>query len=156
MTTQHSSMHFLPAAQQSAHRLLAPVQREFDKVFEQLGQAWGAFAELPLEARLDVRNTKDGIEITLEAPGVDQEDIKITVEDHVLTIAGEKKASKEQIEGEYRVSERAFGSFSRSISLPRSIDADRMTALMQNGILTLTAPRDEKVEPRRIEIKAGG
>ena len=103
--------------------------------------------------RLDVRNTKDGLEITLEAPGVDQDDIKITVEDHVLTISGEKKASKQQIEGDYRVSERVFGSFVRSISLPRSVDPERVTASMQNGVLTLIAPRDGPAEPKRIEIK---
>jgi HSP20 family protein len=153
MTTQNTSKHFLPAAQQSAHRLFAPVQREFDKLFDQLGEAWGTFAELPLDTRLDVRNTKEGLEITLEAPGVDQKDIKITVEDHVLTISGEKKASKQQIEGDYRVSERAFGSFSRSITLPRSVDPERVTASMHSGVLTLTASRDGQIEPKRIEIK---
>lgn len=152
MTTQDTARRALPAAQ-SASRFFAPVQREFDKLFDQLGEAWGTFAEVPLETRLDVRNTKDGLEVTLEAPGVDQKDIKITIEDHVLTISGEKKASKQQVEGDYRVSERVFGSFSRSISLPRSVDPERVTAAMENGVLTLTAPRDGQLQPKRIEIK---
>lgn len=151
MGNQTMAKH-LPATR-PASRFFAPVQREFDKLFDQMGEAWGTFAELPLETRLDVRNTKDGLEITLEAPGVDQNDIKITVEDHVLTISGEKKASKQQIEGDYRVSERVFGSFVRSISLPRSVDPERVTASMQNGVLTLIAPRDGQAEPKRIEIK---
>ena len=152
MTTQDTARRLLPAAQ-SANRFFSPVQREFDKLFDQLGEVWGTFAEVPLETRLDVRNTKDGLEITLEAPGVDQKDIKITVEDHVLTISGDKKASKQQVEGDYRVSERVFGSFSRSISLPRSADPERVTASMENGVLTLTAPRDGQLQPKRIEIK---
>lgn len=98
--------------------VLAPLQREFDRLFDQLGAGWSNLGAVELAPRMDVRDTKEGFEITLELAGIDQADVKIAVEDDLLTISGEKKTEKETKAEGYRLSKRSYGSFSRSITLP--------------------------------------
>jgi HSP20 family protein len=130
-----------------------PLQREFDRLFDQLGAGWSGLADFDVNPRVDVRDTKGGLEITAEVPGIAQEDLKITIEDNVLTISGEKKSESEKTEGQRRISERAYGSFSRSVVLPSHIDADKVTAAMKDGVLTLTAPRSAEAKAKTIAIK---
>jgi HSP20 family protein len=81
-----------------------------------------------------------------------EEDIKIEFEDGTLTVSGERKAEHEaKSEGYYRV-ERAFGSFSRSLTLPKGIDAEAVTANFDRGVLEVRIPKPEQRKPRRIEI----
>jgi HSP20 family molecular chaperone IbpA len=95
MTIQTPTRQFqFPAAS----TLFAPLQREFDRLLEQFGAGAGAFPDLEVAPRLDMRDTKDGVEITVELPGIADEDVKVTVEDNVLTIRGEKKAETERKE----------------------------------------------------------
>jgi HSP20 family protein len=104
---------------------------------------------------MDVKETDGGLEITVEMPGVDQKDVKVTIEDGLLTISGEKKSETERKEKDYRVAERTFGAFSRSISLPSSIDAEKITANMDKGVLKLVAPKDGKSKAKTVAIQAG-
>ncbi len=131
----------------SAISVLAPIQREFDRLFERLGEGWGD------SPRMDVRDTDQGLEITVELPGIDRKDVKIAVEDDILTISGEKKTEKETNQADYRVSERSYGAFTRSIALPSSVSADKIEASMRDGVLTLKAPRSDQAKPRTIEIR---
>lgn len=136
-----------------ARTVLAPIQREFDRLFDQLGAGWSSLGEVELAPRMDVRDTKEGLEITLELPGIDQADVKIAVEDDLLTISGEKKTEKETKAEDYRLSERSYGSFSRSISLPRTVDPAKIQATMKHGVLKLTAPKNGSAQPKTIEIR---
>lgn len=79
--------------------------------------------------------------------------MKIAVEDDILTISGEKKTEKETNQADYRVSERSYGAFTRSIALPSSVSADKIEASMRDGVLTLKAPRSDQAKPRTIEIR---
>jgi len=153
MTVQPPGSQFLPTLQRSATNVFAPIQREFDRLFEHLGTSWNAFTEMELAPRMDVRDTKEGLEITVELPGIAQEDVKISVDDDILTISGEKKSQKETKEEGYRLSERTYGSFSRSISLPSSVDADKIKASMENGVLTLVAPKSATARSKTIKIQ---
>jgi HSP20 family protein len=134
--------------------VFAPIQREFDRLFDQLGSTWSMAADVDVTTRMDVRETDTGLEVTLEAPGVDHKDIKIEVEDNVLTVSGEKKSETEKREDDYRVSERSYGSFRRSLVLPNNIDAEKVAASMDKGVLKITAPKNGKSQTKTITIQA--
>lgn len=153
MTLQPAQKQFLPAMQRSAFNAFAPIQREFNRLFEELGSGWGAMTAIDLNVRADLKETKDAVELTLEMPGIAQEDVKITLEDNVLTVSGEKKVEKEEGEGAYHLSERSYGSFARSIALPRNVDMERIDATMSDGLLKITAPKIATPEAKTVQIK---
>ena len=76
------------------------------------------------------------------------------IEDDILTVSGEKKAKKDVTEENYRFSERAYGSFSRSVALPRSVDADQVKATMADGVLTIVAPKNGSAVAKTIKIQS--
>lgn len=154
MTAQPHSKQFLPNLQRSANHAFAPIQREFNRLFEQLGSGWEAFTELEISPRMDLQDTKDAVQVTIELPGMTQEEIKIAIADDILTVSGEKKAEKEGEDENYRFSERAYGAFSRSIALPRSIDAEKITATMADGVLKIVAPKDGAAAAKTIKIQS--
>ena len=138
----------------TAGGVFAPIHREFDRLFDQLGSAWSTVSDIDVSARMDVRDTDKGLEITLETPGVDQKDVKIEVDDNVLTVSGEKKTESEKKDADYRVSERIYGAFRRSIVLPSNIDAAQISASMDKGVLKITAPKNGKSQVKTIAIQA--
>jgi HSP20 family protein len=85
-------------------------------------------------------------------PGVDPEQVEITLTDNVLTIRGETKSEQDVDEKTYHVRERRFGSFMRSVTLPMPVDADKVEATHENGVLTLRLPKTEAVKPKRIAV----
>jgi HSP20 family protein len=104
---------------------------------------------------MDLLETEDHFVLRADLPGMREEDVAIELEDNVLTVSGERKADHEENgEGFYRV-ERAFGSFSRSLTLPRGIDAEAVNAGFTNGVLEVRIPKPEERKPTRIEIGAG-
>jgi HSP20 family protein len=104
---------------------------------------------------MDLVETEDHFVLRADLPGMTQDDVKIEFEDGTLTVSGERKAEHEsKNEGYYRV-ERAFGSFSRSLTLPQGIDPEAVTASFENGVLEVRIPKPEERKPRRIEIGAG-
>lgn len=101
---------------------------------------------------VDITENKDSLTLTAEIPGVDKKDVKISLQNNVLTIEGEKKQEKEENgDGQFR-SERFYGKFSRTFTLSTDIDAEKIKADFKNGVLTVTLPKTEKVKPRQIEI----
>ncbi len=101
---------------------------------------------------LDVSETEDAFLVKASIPGVNPDDIDISLTDNVLTIKAEIKAEKEIEEAQYHLRERRFGVFSRSITLPTAVDADNVEATYENGVLNLTIPKAEEVKPRKIEV----
>lgn len=98
---------------------------------------------------------KDGAyEITAELPGLDPKAVQVTVSDGMLTLSGEKSESKEEKQKDYYLSERRYGSFRRAFPLPRSVDADKIEAQFDKGVLTVTLPKNGKAAPKTIEVKA--
>lgn len=102
---------------------------------------------------VDVYNEEDNLVVRASLPGVKPEDLKVTVADSILTISGESKAESEAKEENYLHRERRYGSFSRSVSLPRHLDAAKADASYENGVLTVTVPRDEESKPKLLEVK---
>jgi HSP20 family protein len=104
---------------------------------------------------IDLFEKKDAYVVRAELPGVERSNIEITFEKSVLTISGQKPALTEGRDEEIRVfaAERVSGSFSRSLRMPEHIDGDRIEAEYRDGLLTVTIPKAEIAQPRRIELK---
>ncbi|MGV8024939.1 MAG: Hsp20/alpha crystallin family protein [Anaerolineaceae bacterium] len=102
---------------------------------------------------LDLYQTDKNIVIEASIPGIDPEDINISVAGEILTIKGEVKQEKETKEADYHIKERRFGSFSRSITIPTQIVTEKATANFKNGILKLTLPKAEDVKTKTITVK---
>src|SRR3954451_14326748 len=104
---------------------------------------------------MDLLETDDAFVLRADLPGMREEDVSIELEDNVLTVSGERKADHEENgEGFYRV-ERAFGTFSRSLTLPRGFDPESVNAGFTNGVLEVRIPKPEQRKPRKISISTG-
>ncbi|RME35016.1 MAG: Hsp20/alpha crystallin family protein [Gammaproteobacteria bacterium] len=139
--------------------LLGQVQQDLNRVFE---------GRLPEEAAgdntrvvtsswvpaVDIREEPDRFVIRADLPGIDPKDIEITMEEGVLTIKGERSIEEETQEGQYHRIERARGTFYRRFSLPDTADPERIEAHGKNGVLEIVIPKLEKVQPRKIEVRA--
>ena len=103
---------------------------------------------------VDIFQTGDHeLVLKAELPDMSREDIDITVENFVLTVKGEKKLSHEVKEEQYHHVERRYGSFSRSFSLPQTVDAGKVAAEYKNGVLTVRLPLREEAKPRQIKVE---
>lgn len=104
---------------------------------------------------VDIREEKDRFVIEADLPGVDPNDIEVTMENGMLTLKGERKVEKQAGSGDgYKRVERAYGMFYRRFSLPDTADPDQIKAHGKNGVLEIVIPKQEKVQPRRISVKA--
>lgn len=110
----------------------------------------------PETLALDMYETPDSVVVKTAVPGVKPEDIEITITGDILTIKGETKAEEKVEKANYIRQERRYGAFSRSLSLPSTVVADKATAEFENGILTLTLPKAEEVKPKTIKVTAKG
>jgi HSP20 family protein len=104
---------------------------------------------------VDVMENNDNFVVRASLPGINPDDLNITVVDSVLTIEGEVRADEEK-DTRYHLRERRWGSFSRQIALPTSVNANAVQADYSNGILTLTLLKSEEAKPKRIQIQANG
>jgi HSP20 family protein len=101
---------------------------------------------------MDVRETDEDFEVDLDLPGLEPEDVSVTFEDGVLTISGKRELTHEQNADTYHRIERSYGSFARSLRLPRTADGEKITATFDKGVLTVTIPKAEVAKPRTIEV----
>jgi len=134
--------------------MFGALHREIDRLFDDFTRGGlPSFASAGATVRMDLADTKAGIELTAELPGLEEKDVQVTLTDNVLTVSGEKQAEKEEKEKNYHFIERSYGAFSRSIELPADIQADKITATMTSGVLKVVVPRAAKAEPKKIEVK---
>ncbi|MCA9973566.1 MAG: Hsp20/alpha crystallin family protein, partial [Anaerolineales bacterium] len=103
---------------------------------------------------LDVAETENEYTVMASIPGLNPDDIEVTLEENVLTISGESREETVDEGTRYHLRERRFGSFSRSLRFPVPVAGESIAANYTNGVLTLTVPKAEEVKPKRIAIKA--
>ncbi|HSL99280.1 MAG TPA: Hsp20/alpha crystallin family protein [Candidatus Limnocylindria bacterium] len=103
---------------------------------------------------VDIYETKDAICVRAELPGVDKDAIGVEVKDGVLVLRGERKFEKEVKEENYHRIERSYGIFHRSFTLPSSVDGEKVTARMKDGVLQVDLPKKEQAKPKQIKISA--
>jgi len=112
-----------------------------------MGQGDGSYG-----LALDVSENEDSYIVRASIPGIDPEDLDITINNNVLTIKGETSEEEEEEDERYHVRERRFGVFVRSIVLPSSVDRENVEATYEDGVLTLRLPKSEESRPRRISV----
>jgi HSP20 family protein len=105
-------------------------------------------------APTDVSEDANSLQITLEVPGVRPEDVKISLENNLLTVRGEKKQEAEERTERVHRYERSYGTFERSFVLPNTVDPDKISANYENGILKIRIPKSERARPREIPVSA--
>jgi HSP20 family protein len=143
-------------------RELSPF-REFERMRREMDRLWDSFFEGGLRRRpeevrewfpaLDLAETKNEIVVKAEVPGLDPKDIDISLSEGILTIKGEKKQEKEEKEENYHLIERSYGSFTRSVHLPREVQSDKISAAYKNGVLKVTLPKSEEAKKKEVKIK---
>jgi HSP20 family protein len=111
----------------------------------------GTVTHLPL----DIRQTDEAFFIEASVPGFRPEDVEITLDENVLTIRGRRESKDETNEGGYVRRERLSASVYRQVSLPNEVKADEITASFNNGVLTITVPRAQRAQPKRIPVSSG-
>jgi HSP20 family protein len=104
---------------------------------------------------LDISERKDAYLVTVELPGVEAEDLEITMEDGLLTIQGERQFTSESTEQQFHRIERRYGAFRRSITLPAQVQAEQIEASFDNGVLQIVVPKMEEAKPKRIQVRPG-
>jgi HSP20 family protein len=104
---------------------------------------------------LDISERKDAYLVTVELPGVEADDLEITMEDGLLTIQGERQFTSESSEQQFHRIERRYGAFRRSITLPAQVQAEQIEASFENGVLQIVVPKMEEAKPKRIQIRPG-
>jgi HSP20 family protein len=129
-------------------RDLRSVEDEFDRL---AGRAFSRDTWVPA---LDVRESQDRFEVTLDLPGLEPGDVSVTFEDGMLSISGKREFSKEDSGDTWHRVERSFGTFARSIRLPQTADTERIEASFDKGVLTVFVPKSEQAKPRTIEVQA--
>lgn len=147
------------------------LRREFDRLFDDFelgswrlpsarlfdvepfwrGEGW---SKVPA---VDVTDTEKSYEMTAELPGMDERNVEVKFANGVLTIKGEKKEEKEEKKKDYHLSERRYGSFQRSFTVPDGVDTDKIEANFKNGVLTVSLPKtpEAQKQEKHIAIKKG-
>ena len=135
-----------------AGRELDTLQTEFNRLFDVFSGSRPDARTHRWVPAMDLVEAEDKLILKADLPGMKRDDVEIEVKDSVLTISGERRSEqKERAEGYYRV-ERAFGRFSRSLTLPEGTDADAIAADFTDGVLEVRIPKPEERQPHRIAI----
>jgi HSP20 family protein len=137
--------------------------KDFDRMRKEMDRLWGSFLEAGSRRRgedgsewypsLDITETKNEVVVKAELPGMDPKDIDISLSDGMLTIKGEKKQEREEKEENYHLVERSYGSFTRSVALPKEVKHDKISASYKNGVLKIVLPKSEEAKQKEVKIK---
>lgn len=145
--------------QSTGNMQMAPVSQmrwDWDRLFDRfLDDAWGSPSMATAhDMLLDVSETDEQIRVRAEVPGINPDDLNISLMGNVLTLSGQKVDEEESEQAGRYYSERRFGSFERAVKLPCAVDPDRVDAAHRNGVVTITLQKSETVRPKRIKVKS--
>jgi HSP20 family protein len=133
---------------------LPDIQLFDDRFNRMVERAFGRDRQSPWMPAMDVYETDEKVVVTVELPGIEAEDVEVSVEDSTLSVSGRREFTSEVTEESYHRIERRYGSFSRAISLPPQVDTGKVEAHYEDGILTIEVPKLEKAKPKKIQVKA--
>ncbi len=152
-TTQHGGGE----QPRSGAMLFGPLHREIDRLFDDFARVLPTQPTMSMNLlpSIDVAESDQEIDVSVEMPGLERRDVDISLEDNVLTIRGEKKIESDREKKNVFVRERAYGNFLRTIELPAGIDSSRINATMSDGVLRITIPKPANAETKKIEVKEG-
>ena len=104
---------------------------------------------------VDVYEDEHQVSLKIEVPGIDEKDINVQVENNTLTVHGERKIEKEEKEENYRRVERQYGSFTRTFTLPTTVDTENVAATYDKGVLKIALPKKAEAKPKQIKVSVG-
>jgi HSP20 family protein len=130
------------------------LQDEINKLFDfDRGPSMTGLYDRVLSPAIDVVESPENFTVTCDLPGVDMKDLDVSIANNVLTIKGEKKEEKSAKETKVYRRESWTGSFQRTLSLPNTVNPDKIEAVMSEGVLKITLPKREEVKPKQIAVK---
>lgn len=135
--------------------LQTDVNRLFDSFFGAGAEGADAGGHRRWVPAMDLIEEDDALLLEADLPGLTEDDINVEVQDNVLTVSGERRSEQEKRGDGYHRTERAFGHFSRTVTLPEAIEEDRVTANFNDGVLEVRVPKPEQRQPKKISIGKG-
>jgi HSP20 family protein len=135
---------------------ISGLQRDMNRIFDSFfrgGSEEPALINAAWVPAVDVAEEDSQYVVKVELPGVNKDDVNISLESNILTIRGEKKTEQESKGKNYHRVERSFGSFHRSFALPTTVKVDKIDAVFKDGILAVTMPKADEAKPKQIEVK---
>jgi HSP20 family protein len=133
---------------------LQRLNRFLDEAFAGPSAEQGSVITSAWFAPTDVSEDTNGIQIAMELPGVDTDDVRLSLENNILTIRGEKRQQIDQKNERLHRFERTYGVFERTFVLPSTVDPEQIEARYENGVLFITIPKAERAKPREIRVKS--
>lgn len=134
------------------------LQSEFDRITEEFDRVFGpsiSTRQREFMPSCDIQETKDNYLLSFDIPGINKNDISVELIGNQLTVSGERKHESKEDNEFMRRSERYYGNFCRSFTLPDGTHTDKMEAVYENGVLAVVVPKSDKIKPMKISIKEG-
>ena len=139
-------------------REFATLQDRMNRLFRESYNEGGrdeALATSSFAPAVDVYEDEHKVTLKIEVPGIDEKDIDVRVENNVLTVSGERKIEREEKEENYRRVERQYGSFTRTFTLPQTVDTENVSANYDKGVLKVSLPKRAEAKPKQIKVNVG-
>ena len=142
-------------------REFSTLQDRINRVFRESYGHGSAGQDEPLTTSsfapaVDVYEDEHTVTLKIEVPGIDEKDIDVRLENSTLTVHGERKIEKEEKEENYRRVERQYGSFTRTFTVPNTVDSEKVSATYDKGVLKVTLPKKAVAKPKQIKVNVGG
>jgi HSP20 family protein len=153
MNSKEGAMELVPYRNE---RGIGTFQRQMNRLFDDFfgdGSWPGLWTRSEWTPAIDVSESEEELVVQAEVPGISRDDLEITVTGNTLTLRGEKKEQREEKQGSVHREERSYGSFTRTIGLPSSVDPGRVDAGMKDGVLRIRIAKKEEAKPRQVEVK---
>src|SRR6202050_2220433 len=139
-------------------REVATLQDRMNRLFrDSFNQSGGdeALTSSTFAPAVDVYEDEHNVTLKIEVPGIDEKDIDVRIENNTLTVHGERKIEKEEKEENYRRVERQYGSFTRTFTLPTTVDSEKVSANYDKGVLKIALPKKAEAKPKQIKVNVG-
>lgn len=138
-------------------RDMALLQDRMNRLFGETPALWNREEEptMAFAPPVDIYEDEHGLVLKVEVPGMTEKDLDVRIENQTLTVSGERKFEKEEKKENFHRVERRYGSFSRSFTLPPTVDPEKVTADYVNGVLKVTLAKKEEAKPKQIQVTVG-
>jgi HSP20 family protein len=138
------------------YREFTTLQDRLNRLFQNsFGDNQDTLSTSNFNPAVDVYEDEHNVSLKIEVPGIDEKDLDIRVENNTLTVHGERKFEKEEKEENFRRVERQYGSFTRSFTLPQTVDAENVSANYDKGVLKISLPKKAEAKPKQIKVNVG-
>ncbi len=154
VTIQRENKAQLPAARPSREWDPFVAMRDFLRwdPFREIAPAWASLEGVGFAPAFEVKETKEGFVFTADLPGVAEKDLQVQLSENRLSISGKRESEKTEQSDTLYTSERSYGSFTRSFTLPEGVDRDKLRAELKSGVLNVTVPKRVEAQPKRISV----